>query len=101
MIVGSSEGNASLHVWITKWQKHQVKDVKTGRLGVSCDILVGSLLPLVKGFALGSLLTGRLVLSCCAMLRAAPCRAAHSSAHMTRQKAPDPLPGVQRDRWSK
>lgn len=45
--------------------------------------------------------TGRSVLSCSAMLRAAPCRASHSSAHMARQKAPDPLPGAQRDRWSK
>lgn len=31
--------------------------------------------------------------------RSVPRRESRSSAHMSRQKAPDPLPGVQGDRW--
>lgn len=31
--------------------------------------------------------------------RSVPQRESRSSAHMSRQKAPDPLPGVQGDRW--
>lgn len=46
----------------------------------------------LRGYYLGGWL-------CAVMLRPAPYRASLSSAHMTRQKAPDPLPGVQGDRW--